>query len=209
MTKHPSARWLRIALLAGIVACSGEPATAPEPIAEAQASWNSGGRGGNGGPHGNANNINWGNWFKHNDPDLRWIARFKTRPGPPDPLNDQARIGPEGGSLRVGDFEIIVPPGAVDNPITFRIRVPTDPRESIRAFAEFAPHMVFRKPVTIRLPAAATEVAGTPWALWWSGFFWVPLHTNPTLDGRIEAKVWHFSIYGTSTFSKGITTLGG
>ena len=196
MTNHPSVRWIRISLVAALVACSGEPTTAPEPIATPQASWNDG----------NGSN---GFWFEDSDPDLRWIAKFKTKPAPPNPLNARKNIGPAGGSLRVGDFEIIVPPGAVDKQVNFHIKVPTDPRESMKAFAEFTPHMVFRKPVTIRLPAAATEVNGTPWAMWWSGFFWVPLHTEPTSDGRIEADVWHFSYYGTSWFAKGITTLGG
>jgi hypothetical protein len=193
MTKQSSVRWIRVSLLTALVACSGEPTTAPEPIAAPQASWNSG--------------SNY-SWFDA-DPDLQWIAKFRTQPAPPDPLNARKNIGPAGGSLRVGDFEIIVPPGAVDRQVNFRIKVPTDPRQSIRAFAEFEPHMVFRKPVTIRLPAAATEVNGTPWAMWWSGFFWLPLPTRSTNDGRIEADVWHFSVYGTSRFAKGITTLGG
>lgn len=194
MTKHPTVRWIRVTLLAALVACSGEPTTAPEPIATPQASWNNGGH---------------SQWFGSSEPDLRWIAKFKKTPAPPDPLHSRKTIGPAGGSLRVGDFEIIVPPGAVDKQVNFRIKVPTDPREANRAFAEFEPHIIFKKPVTIRLPSAATEVIGTPWAMWWSGFFWVPLHTAPTSDGRIEASVWHFSYYGTSWFSKGITTLGG
>lgn len=216
MKTHPSLRWLRIAGLGLLVACAGEPTAAPDPIAAPQASWDDDDhrdRGRDNDQRGRDrdrdDNHNGNGWFNNHEPDLRWIARFKTKPAPPNPLNDHKMIGPAGGSLRVGDFEIIIPPGAVRKPINFRIKVPVDPRESIRAFAEFEPHMIFDRPVTIRVPAAATDVSGTPWVLWWSGSFWIPLYTQPTSDGRVETQVWHFSTYGTSRWGKGITTLGG
>jgi hypothetical protein len=119
------------------------------------------------------------------------------------------KIGPAGGSLRVGDFEIVVPAGAVDREIMFRIRRPVDPRAAERAYAEFSPHMTFAKPVTIRLPRASTDAEGAPEAVWWSGTSWVPLETRQTEDGRIETVVDHFSYYGTARRAKGLTTLGG
>jgi hypothetical protein len=140
---------------------------------------------------------------------LRYIAKFKQQPAPPDPLNDHKRIGPEGGVLRVGDFEIIVPPGALDREVNFGIRRPVDPRAAEHAYAAFTPHMVFLKPVTIRLPRASTDAFASPYVLWWSGSAWVPLETRATEDGRIEAEVSHFSYYGTSRWGKGVTTLGG
>jgi hypothetical protein len=195
------AQLLVIGTLTIVGACSEEPATAPSTNVNLQASRNG---------HDDDRDDRWFDDEEFGrDPDLRYIAKFKKKPGPPNPMNDHARIGPQGGSLRVGEFEIIVPPGAVDRTINFRIRVPVDPKEAIRAFAVFEPHMKFNKPVTIRLPAASTDVVGQPWVLWWTGFFWWPLETTPTNDGRIEAKTWHFSTYGTSYWAKGITTLGG
>ena len=44
-------------------------------------------------------------------PDVRYLAVYKTTPRRPEQV--LAQIGPEGGSLRAGDFEIIVPAGAV------------------------------------------------------------------------------------------------
>ena len=148
-------------------------------------------------------------FFAERQPDLRFVAKFKTQPAPPDPLNDHKMIGPAGGSLRVGDFEIIVPAGAVERPTNFRIRIPVDPRAAEHAYAEFSPHMIFRKPVTLRLPRSSTTVEGMPYAMWWASFIWLPLPTSLTNDGRIETQVWHFSYYGTSSWSKGIIVFGG
>ncbi len=193
MKMMASLRWLAL-LAVTVAACSDEPTVPPMPAPQVQADYDGG----------FFNDDYWGR-----TPDLRYIARFKSTPAPPDPLNDHAMIGPDGGSLRVGDFEIIVPRGAVTRPTLFRIRVPVDPREAIHAFAEFAPHQRFNRPLTVRLPATATNAYGTPYVLWWSGYFWLPLRTVPTADGRIEAQTYHFSIYGTSIWGKGITTLGG
>lgn len=206
MNKYLSIRFALIMALLMAGACSDQPTEVQAPVVTPQHDWNFGewqaDRDEDGGDGEFDNNSG------DQQPDLRFIAKFRTRPAPPDPLLDHAMIGPEGGSLRVGDFEIIVPAGAVDRPKNFSIRVPTDPRLAIKAYAEFGPHMHFNKPVTIRLPAASTEVVGQPYVLWWAGSFWWPLSTTATSDGRIEAKVDHFSIYGTSAFSKGITPLG-
>lgn len=144
-----------------------------------------------------------------NLPDLAPIARFKVKSVPPDPLIGTGMIGPEGGSLRVGDFEIIVPPGAVSTKVNFRIKRPVDPNQAEFAFAEFSPHITFNVPVTIRLPDARTDADEDASVLWWSGSGWIALPTVTTSDGRIETQVWHFSYYGTSRYAKGITTVGG
>jgi hypothetical protein len=190
---------LALAVLGG---CADQP-TAPAPGLQEQPqySWGEDRRWWN--PHDDDDADNDGEF----DADLRWIAKYKTPPAPA-PV-DHMMIGPEGGSLRVGDFEIIVPAGAVSRRVNFRILLPRDPRQAQRAVASFGPHMYFKKPVTIRLPAANTEVIGTPYVMWWSGRFWVPLFTRPTSDGRIEAQVWHFSLYGTSLWSRGWTMAGG
>lgn len=61
---------------------------------------------------------------------------------PPYSASVASWIGPEGGTLRLLDIEVIVPPLAVTEPTRFRIRLPRDPRKLHLALAEFRPHHV-------------------------------------------------------------------
>lgn len=121
-------------------------------------------------------------------------------------------IGPQGGTIALAGFEVVVPPGAVDKATRFSIRLPIDPHASEFVRAEFGPHQQFAVPVTIRLPLKGTtseEYTGAR-VLWWSGTQWVPFETTLTEDGRIEAKTSHFSEYGTEApSSKGLILVGG
>jgi len=147
-----------------------------------------------------------------NQPDLTGIAKLK--PGQARPAEvATALIGPLGGSVRLGDFEIVVPPGAVAGTTVFRIKTPADPNGAEYSYAEFDPSGTFLLPVTIRLPLANTEpepgaTDADASVVWWTGTEWVPLSTRITADGRIEAETSHFSVYGTSRL-KGVTILGG
>lgn len=142
--------------------------------------------------------------------DVASIARFNTQP---NVLVGMAWkwIGPAGGSLRLLDFELVVPPGAVATDTRFTIRLPVDPKAVDHAFAEFGPHgTTFATPVIVRTPLRGTSAEGsTPRVLWWSGSEWVPFETVVTADGRIETKTTHFSTYGTEEPSRGITVAGG
>jgi hypothetical protein len=150
-----------------------------------------------------------GNTFSEEEllaPDTRYLAQFQVATRPEQA---QALIGPEGGSLRAGEFEVVVPAGAVLRPTLFRIRLPSSVGKSGNfAYAEFEAGSVFLLPVTIRLPRASTDAEPGAPILWWADDHWVPLPTTPLEDGRIEATTTHFSIYGTSLF-KGITIVGG
>jgi hypothetical protein len=144
------------------------------------------------------------------NPDMAGIARFLA--GAPPGVGRGAQvavavIGPRGGSVRLGDYEIVVPPGAVTAPIRFSIRLPPDAAARRHAFAVFSPHgRTFHVPVLLRLPHANTDaVPGSP-AVWWSGNEWVELETEHLDDGRIETPVSHFSTYGSW---RGITLAGG
>ena len=139
-------------------------------------------------------------------PDLRFLAEYR---GGSRPEQVRAMIGPEGGSLRAGDFEIVVPAGAVDRATLFRIHLPVETSSGKRAYAEFESSGPFVLPVTIRLPHAETNAEPGAPILWWADDHWEALPTTPTEDGRIETTTTHFSIYGTARFFKGITTLGG
>jgi hypothetical protein len=55
---------------------------------------------------------------------------------------DSALIGPSGGTLRVGTNELVVPAGALLEPVMLRGEVPDDTVASIRLFPE---GLVFRK----------------------------------------------------------------
>lgn len=120
-------------------------------------------------------------------------------------------IGPQGGSLSLGGFEVIVPPGAVDKATRFTIRLPIDPYESEFVRAQFGPHQEFAAPITIRLPLRGTTAENTDaHVLWWNGTDWEPFPTTMTEDGRIETQTWHFSEFGTEDTSyKGVILIGG
>jgi hypothetical protein len=108
-------------------------------------------------------------------------------------------IGLEGGTIALAGFEVVVPPGAVSAATVFTIRIPLDESTGEFVRAHFGPHGTFNQAVTIRLPWKGTTAEDSPNArvLWWSESGWVPLTTQITGDGRLEAQTTHFSEYGT------------
>lgn len=150
--------------------------------------------------------------FSVGSADMQQIARYEAGAPQITIAWAMAWIGPAGGSVRLLDFEIVVPPGAVSSVTRFGIRLPVDPQQSEHAVAEFLPHNVrFREPVTLRLPYHGTTAqdSGTPHVVWWSGSAWEQFTTRVLEDGRIETQTSHFSLYGTEEPSRGITPLGG
>lgn len=146
------------------------------------------------------------------EPDPSAIARYTSGAPAVQFAWAKAWIGPSGGSVRLLDFEIVVPPGAVSKTTQFEIRLPMDRSGAERAMAEFRPHNVtFAAPVTIRLPLRGTtaEAMAAPEVLWWNGGEWIPFVTAATADGRIETTTTHFSTYGTEDPGRGITPVGG
>jgi hypothetical protein len=145
--------------------------------------------------------------------DLSPLARYTSTPPNLLMAFSQRLIGPAGGSVRLFDFEIIVPPGAVSKPTKFSIRLPADPTLAQRVFAEFTPHaQSFAVPVTIRLPYQGTTAEGDSavHVLWFNGVDWVAYATTLTGDGRIQTTTNHFSDYGTeeNAVNRGITLSG-
>lgn len=144
-------------------------------------------------------------------PDISAIAEY--RDGTPQFTIawSMAWIGPEGGSVRMLDFEVIVPPGALAKRTRLAIRLPVDPQHSTHAYAEFQPHgLQFAKPVTLRLPYSGTTADGLPSSvLWWNGAGWDAFPSTLLPDGRLETTTTHFSTYGTEMPTRGITPLGG
>jgi hypothetical protein len=70
---------------------------------------------------------------------------------------DSAFIGPSGGTLRVGNNELVVPPGALTHSVMVRGEVPADTVASIRLFPE---GLVFRRPAGLVLDAAGCDNPG-------------------------------------------------
>jgi hypothetical protein len=140
--------------------------------------------------------------------DVTRVATYRS--GPPPSTSVAAWIGPEGGTLRLLEIEIVVPPGAVTASTRFRIKLPGDPKKLKYAFAEFQPHDVrFLEPVTLRLPYRGTTAEGTtPGVVWWNGTSWIPYPTTLLPDGRVETTTDHFSFFGT-LLGIGITPVGG
>jgi hypothetical protein len=120
-------------------------------------------------------------------------------------------IGPAGGSLRLADFEVIVPPGAVTTSTRISIRLDVAGQRKDHVMAEFGPHgQTFAVPVTLRLPYATTSAAGEESRiLWWDEKQWVPFESVVTPDGRLETTTDHFSTYGTEGTQRGILVAGG
>jgi hypothetical protein len=70
---------------------------------------------------------------------------------------DSAVIGPSGGTLRVGNNDLVVPPGALTQSILLRGEVPADTVASIRLSPE---GLVFRRPAGLVLDAAGCSDPG-------------------------------------------------
>lgn len=144
-------------------------------------------------------------------PDIRFLAKMDAGHARPAAVAAQW-IGPGGGSVRVGDFEIVVPAGAVSRATKFSIRLPADPTGADYAYAHFEATGAFSR-VTIRLPRVHTDADSGARVLWWDGSRgkWYVQPTTQRADGRIEAQVDHFSIYGTewTGWFKGVTPMGG
>lgn len=66
-------------------------------------------------------------------------------------------IGPQGGTVELDGFRLVVPPAAVDRPVRFSIRLPSAAGGAV----EFGPHgQAFRKPVRVELPYAGASASG-------------------------------------------------
>ena len=145
------------------------------------------------------------------DAALAKVAKYKTG-GP----SSQARfasktIDGSGGTLSLGGFSVLVPPGAVSTPTTFTISLPDGPRAGY-ALADFGPHGAqFAVPVVLTLPFKGTSAEGdvTTHVLWNSGIDWIVMPSWVTTDGRLQTVTNHFSEYGTEETGRGITTAGG
>lgn len=143
--------------------------------------------------------------------DVSWVATYRTGT-PTSSVSASQWIGPEGGTLRLLDFEVVVPPGAVSTLTKFRIKLPADPKRLNRALAEFEPHNVpFAQPVTLRMPYRGTSAEGeTSNVIWWNGARWIRYATTLLPDGRLETMTDHFSEFGTEDLDeRGITPVGG
>lgn len=141
--------------------------------------------------------------------ELEAIAQYRSASNEHGAQNASAVIGAAGGSVRLGDFEMIVPPGAVSKDTRFSIQVLPEAGRKAHAVASFMPHREFAKPITLRVPLHSTESAGSGDAhvMWWDGSTWVPLPSSLTPDGRLETQTLHFSLYGTQR--RGFTMVGG
>ena len=138
---------------------------------------------------------------------LEQLARYRSGPLQVSVGVAVKVIDSAGGKLSLGDFEIVVPPGAVEAPTAFTIRLPVDVSASEFVRAHFGPHRNFLIPVTIRLPLKGTTSEGSHQArvMWWNESEWVPFETRITDDGRVETQTWHFSEYGVEdTLYKGV-----
>ena len=130
---------------------------------------------------------------------LRGLARWERSPAESDLA--RAWIGPDGGRLSLGAYEIVVPAGAVSRSTLFKIRVSGDLLKRRFVFAELSPHDVtFNAPVLVRFPLAETSARHNPKARvvrWMGEDDWARFPSVRIEDGaRIQAAVTHFSYWG-------------
>lgn len=199
------ARLLTVLLVTGVFACDGAgptESTAPAlPDAAAQpevaAGWN--GWGNRDDDHGGAANA-----------DLSRVAELRRGGNTRGAERAREVIDERGGTVRLGDFQVIVPPGAVERATTFEITLLPPQAGRAHAAATFSPHnKQFKRPVILLLPHYNTDAwpDPDPDILWWNRGRWVEYPTWPTFDGRIMTFTDHFSLYATSR--RGITMVGG
>ena len=143
-------------------------------------------------------------------PSLTDVARYLAPPGTKGVERATQVIGPDGGSLRLRDFEVVVPAGAVAKDTKFEIKILPEQARDQHAWAQFSPHNTqFAVPVILRVPYSSTESAGgEAHVLWWNRGAWTSLETTITADGRLETVTDHFSTYATER-KRGITVIGG
>ena len=185
-------RWLPAMLCGTLVACAGEP-SAPQFSSTPQYS--------------QTENHGVGNGQEHEPfPNLDGVARYKGGAPSWSANQNHTVIGAAGGTLRVADFQMIIPAGALDHNTQFHIVLPTDAKEKSRAAGQFGPHMMFNKDITIVLPYAATD-AKVAQIVWWDEGKWVAIPTSVCDGGkRLCGRTNHFSVYATW---KGVIALGG
>jgi hypothetical protein len=132
----------------------------------------------------------------------------------PNPVTGWAKawIGPWGGRMDFLGFSVIVPAGAVDRVTMFTIKLPADLPGDDHVVAEFGPHNVaFAKPITIGFPYRGTTLEGDPngTVVWWNNG-WVPMGGTVSADGsQILTQTPHFSEYGTTSRTGGMSISGG
>lgn len=122
--------------------------------------------------------------------------------------------------------ELIIEPNTFDQTVWVGIRVPDDPPNSgkpanskdtniVREFGLTPANAVFLKPVTIKLPYRAQEVTGMNKEnlriYWWDGLkmLWRIVNTSDALseDGRVTARIPHFSLYRLMEYTAGMEEL--
>ena len=98
-------------------------------------------------------------------------------PGGDDDAKATAIIGPQGGSLALGGFVMVVPKGAVLDTTTFVMRVPEAKVLKVKIRARGEQHFTFEKPVTITLDYSRCASVPTDPTAWY-----VDENTNGELE---------------------------
>ena len=114
----------------------------------------------------------------------------------------QAWIGPNGGTLRLGENSLVVPRGALSRTVLIRAEMPTDPVSSVR----FSPEgLEFNKPVLLTLDYDHCNlIAGllTPKRIAYTNERLRILEFVPTVDNilarRVTGQLDHFSRYAVA-----------
>lgn len=84
------------------------------------------------------------------------VSLMKCSPLPADSVTET--VGPDGGVLRVGPHSLVIPPGALDQPVEITALAPTDTVNRVH----FEPHgLEFDRPVYVTLSYANCRGVGT------------------------------------------------
>jgi hypothetical protein len=117
---------------------------------------------------------------------------------PQDYKADAAIIGPEGGTLHVGDHELVIPAGALDREELVVAEAPTSSAVDVR----FQPHgLQFRQPTRLTLSyKGCVRPTSTDFLIAYLGdhgnqILELPPSIDDKVDDEVEADIDHFSRY--------------
>ena len=115
---------------------------------------------------------------------------------PRDYEADAAIIGPQGGTLKVGEHELVIPAGALDHEELVVAESPTSSRVDV----QFAPHgLQFLKPAQLKLSykgcVRPTSLDFLIAYIEANRVLELPPSVDHKVDDRVEADINHFSRY--------------
>jgi hypothetical protein len=112
-------------------------------------------------------------------------------------ISSSARLGPEGGTLVLGELRVDVPPGALSEARELTARRRPTPLGALGPWFELGPSgLRFARPIEISIRASDSFAAEHPAVFTATGDELLALLPPRTVDGRVLGTVSHLSPFG-------------